>query len=367
MGLIVAYCRRAREDEDMNDTTGAEIVGYDVPAVESWISVNTEGLKPPFEWTRLEGGHSNLTYALLDVDGNRAVVRRPPMGELLPKAHDMGREFTIISALGSTDVPVPVAYGYCESPDVTGAHFYVMSQVDGRAIFELVDVHEHLNEEARAAAGLSFMDVLASLHRVDVDEVGLGELGKREDYLGRQIRTWYRSWTSSAEAAEYEDPVLHELHDFLSSNKPDQGPARVVHGDYGLHNCLISGDGQITAVLDWEISTLGDPLADFAYAINSWVEPGDELAMRDNSPTLAPGFLPRSALIERYADQTGADLADFEYYSSFNYFKSACILHGVYARYLKGQKSAEGTDLPELRDSIGSCITLARQAADRVG
>ena len=169
---------------------GDEIVGYDVAAVEHWIRENTEGLEPPFEWTRLEGGHSNLTYSLRDQNGNAAVVRRPPMGELLPKAHDMGREFSIISGLGPTAVPVPIAYGYCESPDITGAHFYVMSQVDGKALFELEDAEQHLQVEARAKVGLSFMDVLAALHSVDPDEVGLGELGKKEDYVGRQIRTW---------------------------------------------------------------------------------------------------------------------------------------------------------------------------------
>ena len=156
-----------------------EIVGYDVAAVEGWIGQNIEGLEPPFEWTRLEGGHSNLTYALVDQNGKSAVVRRPPMGELLPKAHDMGREYSIISGLGPTSVPVPDAYGYCESPDVTGAHFYVMSQVDGKALFELEETLEYLTVDARAKVGLSFMDVLAALHSVDPDEVGLGDLGIR--------------------------------------------------------------------------------------------------------------------------------------------------------------------------------------------
>ena len=154
-----------------------EIVGYDVEAVEAWIRDNTEGLQPPFEWVRLEGGHSNLTYSLTDQKGKRAVVRRPPMGELLPKAHDMGREFSIISGLGATAVPVPIAYGYCESPEVTGAHFYVMSQVDGKALFELEDALDHLTEDARPNVGVSFMDVLASLHSVEPDDIGLGDLG----------------------------------------------------------------------------------------------------------------------------------------------------------------------------------------------
>lgn len=344
-----------------------DIPGYDVAAVEAWIGENCEGLTPPFTWTRLEGGHSNLTYALVDGDGNQAVVRRPPEGELLPKAHDMGREFKILSGLGPTPVPVPVTYGYCESPDVTGAHFYVMSLVEGRAVFELEDVEGYLTESARAAVGDSFMDVLAALHSVDPDEVGLGDLGKKEDYVARQIRTWYRSWTASAEAAQYDDPVLHELHDLLSSTTPEQGPARVVHGDYGLHNCLMNRDGQITAVLDWEISTLGDPLADFAYAVNGWVEAGDDLANRDNPATVAPGFSSRQQLIDRYAARTGADLSDLDYYVSYNFFKSACIIHGVYARYMRGQKSSEDIDLPAMRERIGACVELARRAADNIG
>ena len=351
-------------EDDMSDRE--EIVGYDLEAVEAWIGQNTEGLEPPFQWIRLEGGHSNLTYALTDQNGNRAVVRRPPMGELLPKAHDMGREYSIISGLGPTKVPVPAAYGYCESPDVTGAHFYVMSLVDGRALFELEDALEYLDHDARGRVGLSFMDVLAALHSVDPDDVGLGALGKKEDYVGRQIRTWYRSWLASAEGASYDDPDLHELHDFLDARRPEQGPARVVHGDYGLHNCLISQSGELTAVLDWEISTLGDSMADFAYALNTWVEPGDELANKENSPTLAEGFVGRPQLIDRYASQTGCDLTNLPYYVSFNHFKSACIIHGVYARYMQGQKSTEGVDLEYYRSRIGICIALSKQAADEL-
>lgn len=341
-------------------------MGYDVPAVEAWIAENCEGLTPPFEWVRLEGGHSNLTYSLTDQQGNRAVVRRPPMGELLPKAHDMHREFKIISGLGSTDVPVPIAYGYCESPDVTGAHFYVMSQIEGRALFELVDVEGYLTPEASANVGMSFMDVLASLHSVDPDDVGLGDLGKKEDYVARQLRTWYRSWEASAPGASYDDPVLHELHDLLQGGIPQQGPARVVHGDYGLHNTLVSAEGEITAVLDWEISTLGDPLADFAYALNTWIEPGDELANKKDSPTLGPGFSTRADLVDRYAARTGADLSDLSYYVCFNHFKTACIIHGVYARYMQGQKSTEGVDLEYYRSRIGISIEMSRLAAEEI-
>lgn len=339
------------------------VVGYDVPAVEAWINENVEGLEPPFEWSQLEGGHSNLTYKLTAADGTTAVVRRPPMGDLLPKAHDMGREFTIISGLGPTDVPVAIAYGYCESPEVTGAHFYVMSYVEGKPMFESADAREHLTAQGRAHVGMSFMDVLAALHSVDPDDVGLGELGKKEDYVGRQIRTWYRSWTASAESAQYDTPVVHVLHDFLLERKPEQGPARVVHGDYGLHNCLFNPTGELQAVLDWEISTLGDPLADFAYALNSWTEPSDDILEGSDPPTLVDGFVGRADLIERYEQRTGADLSELSYYVSFNHWKSACIIHGVYARYMRGQKPADDVDLDLYRARIGRGIELSAAAA----
>lgn len=324
------------------------IAGYDIAAVEDWISANVKGLAPPFEWTRLEGGHSNLTYALVDIEGHRAVVRRPPEGELLPKAHDMGREFKVISGLGSTDVPVPIAYGYCEDPAVTGAHFYVMSQVDGMALYNRTESQEYLTEEARANVGPSFIDTLAALHRVDPADVGLGDLGRPDGYVARQLRTWYGSWTASAEAADFDDPRIHALHAYFTSNVPEQGPARVVHGDFGLHNCMFAPDGSVTAVLDWEIATLGDPLADFAYALNAWGEPGTSDPLAAEGATQAPGFVQPQVLIDRYAAKTGADLSDLAFYISFNHFKTTCILHGVYARYRMGQKSIEGVDMDGL-------------------
>ena len=174
--------------------------GYDVPAVESWIAAHIEGLIPPFQWTRLEGGHSNLTYKLEDTSGNQAVVRRPPQGELLPKAHDMSREWALISCLGPTGFPVPEALGFCESPDVTGAWFYVMGLVDGRSLYNSKQTQEWIPEDRRVTLAHSFFDTLADLHALDPDEIGLGELGKKENYVGRQLKTWYRSWNSSMHA-----------------------------------------------------------------------------------------------------------------------------------------------------------------------
>jgi len=340
--------------------------GYDVAAVESWMAANVTTLTPPFKWTRLEGGHSNLTYQLVDTQGRAAVIRRPPQGELLPKAHDMSREWALISALGQTDVPVPEAIGFCEDPGVTGAWFYVMGLIDGHPLYNADDTNLWVPQDQRQTMALSFIDVLAALHSVDPDAVGLGDLGKRDSYVGRQLKTWYRSWTSSVEPAQYDDPRAHELQRYFLDHLPDQGPVRVVHGDYGPHNVLIGPNCQVAAVVDWEISTLGDPLADLAYALNFWPDPSDPEPPLPEAALAPPGFPSRTELAARYAQQTGRDLSLLDYYIGFNRWKSAAILHGVYARYMAGAKSTEGIDLEEMRERIDRTVGLAEQAVNRI-
>ena len=340
--------------------------GYDTPAVESWIAQHLPGLQLPLTWTRLEGGHSNLTYLIEDAQGRKAVIRRPPLGELLPKAHDMGREWALISALGPTAVPVPRALGFCADLAVTGAAFYVMGHVDGHPLYSADDARRWLAEDQRVTLAHSFIDVLASLHEVDPGAVGLGDLGKPDDYIGRQLKTWYRSWNASIAGARYDDPRAHALQRYFLAHTPDQGPARVVHGDYGLHNTLVGADGRIAAVVDWEISTLGDPLADLAYAMNQWAEPGDPPPVRHVPPTSLPGFPTRQALADRYAERTGRDLSRLDFYVGFNRWKSAAIVHGVYARYLEGKKSTVGVDLDGLKRSILQSLALAEAAVDRL-
>jgi aminoglycoside phosphotransferase (APT) family kinase protein len=340
--------------------------GYDTPAVEAWIARHLPGLALPLAWTKLEGGHSNLTYLLEDAQGRKAVIRRPPLGELLPKAHDMGREWALISALGPTPVPVPQALGFCADTSVTGAHFYLMGFVDGHPLYVADDTRRWLPEARRERFAHSFIDVLAELHSIDPDAVGLGDLGKKEGYIERQLKTWYRSWTASIADARFDDPRAHALQKYLLENMPEQGPARIVHGDYGTHNCLVGPDGAVAAVVDWEISTLGDPLADLAYALNQWTEPGDPIPFRSEAPTALPGFPGRDALAQRYALRTGRDLSRLDYYVSFNRWKSAAIIHGVYARYLAGKKSSVGVDLEAMRQRIANFLTLAEQAVERL-
>ena len=347
-------------------TPEAQPEGYKVAAVEQWARENIPALTPPFIWTRLEGGHSNLTYKIEDAQGKAAVIRRPPRGELLPKAHDMSREWALISALGPTPVPVPAALGFCEDPAVTGKWFYVMGMVEGRPLYTSEDTNDWVLEAQRSTLANSFVDVLADLHALDPDEIGLGELGKKDSYVARQLKTWYRSWTSSIEGADYDDPRAHQLQEFFLTHLPEQEKARVVHGDYGLHNCLVGSDSTIAAVLDWEISTLGDPLADLAYALNVFPDPEDDHEVNPEAATAPPGFPSRTELASRYAGKTGRDLSRFDYYLGFNRWKSACIIHGVYARYMEGKKSTEGIDLDNLRERIDLSLGLAQEAVDRL-
>jgi aminoglycoside phosphotransferase (APT) family kinase protein len=354
--------RRGRSIPRIDSTADAP-TGFDRERVTAWLAEHVSGLQPPLRWTKLPGGHSNFTYRVDDVAGRALVVRRPPLGELLPTAHDMRREFTVISALWPTPVPVAEPLAYTDDETVTGAQFYAMGWVEGRSLYTAAEASEHIaTEAARARTGPSFIDTLAALHSLDPDEIGLGGLGKRTSYVGRQLHRWYESWNASKDR---ELPDVDRLYTFLVDNLPEQTTFSVVHGDYGLHNCRVATDGHIAAVVDWEISTLGDPMADLAYCINGWAESADD-ASRDDPPTILPGFCGRDVLIDRYADQTGADLSHLDYYRCFNHWKTVCIVQGVYARYLHGQKSTEDVDVEAFPGRIDKTLQLAVEAADRL-
>ena len=326
--------------------------GYDVISVETWVKNHVSSLEPPFIWTQLPGGHSNLTYQIEDTKGTRAVIRRPPRGKLLPKAHDMSREWAVISALFGTDVPVPEPIAFCEDTSITGAWFYIMGFVQGSPLYNTDDLNNLVPEASRKKLARSFIDKLAALHNLKPDEIGLSKLGRKDGYVARQVKTWYRSWTSSCEAAELDDPRAHRLQRFFLDNLPEQELARVVHGDYGFHNTLVGSDDTVSAIVDWEISTLGDPLADLAYALMSWQTSDSSAPRNPDSITAQPGFPNREYLADRYHKITGLDLSNLNFYLGFNRWKSAAIVHGVYARYMEDQKSTVGVDLIKMRGDI---------------
>jgi aminoglycoside phosphotransferase (APT) family kinase protein len=329
-----------------------EIEGIRRAETESWIGANTDAVEPPFEWTRLTGGTSNLTYAIRDGRGRRAVVRRPPMGKLLPKAHDMEREHEILAALASTDVPVAKPFALCSDREVTGAPFYVMEFRQGEAIRDPAGRTREIPLAARAQVGPSNIDAIVALHRVDPKEVGLEELGRHEGYIARQLNRWFDSWQRSHEAAQIELPGIEESFAFLSERIPEQGPARICHGDYGLHNVLTGEAGEVVAITDWEICTLGDPLADITYFIRAWSDltTGTRDAYLD--ARLAEGYDSRRALIDRYSERSGREINDLGFYLAFNAFKICCIVQGVYARFRSGVRGSQGMNLDDTRKRI---------------
>jgi len=307
--------------------------GIDVPKVSRWLEGHVDGAAAPFSFEVIAGGPSKLTFAVTGVDGRRFVLRRPPLGHVLASAHDMGREHRIISGLQHTAVPVAPALGFCDDPDVNEAPFYVMGFVDGHVLRDRAAAEAVLDVDARRRASESLVDTMAAIHAVDLDAAGLSDLGRHEGYVARQLKRWYGQWNQQKTR---ELPAVDRVHDELSRCIPEQGPATIVHGDYRLDNTMVGDDGRVVAVLDWEICTLGDPLADVGLLQVYWTGPGDTASAWNGSATTAPGFLDRADLVARYADVSGRDLRDLSFYVSFAYWKLACILEGVYARYLGG-------------------------------
>lgn len=311
----------------------SDVPGVNVSAVTAWLQATVAGATGPFEFRAIAGGHSNLTYRVTGSDGTRYVLRRPPLGHRLASAHDMRREHRIISGLRHSAVPVPPALGLCEDESVNDAPFYVMGFVDGHVIRDRITAETVLPLHARRAASESIVDTMVAIHAVDLDGVGLGDLGKHDGYIARQLRRWYGQWNAQKTR---ELPAVDLVHAALLERIPEQGPATIVHGDYRLDNCMVGDDGAIVAVLDWEICTLGDPLADLGLLQVYWTGPGDEASAWAGSATTAEGFLDRQVLVERYADVSGRDISALPFYVSFAYWKLACILEGVYARYVGG-------------------------------
>jgi aminoglycoside phosphotransferase (APT) family kinase protein len=307
--------------------------GIDVEAVSAWLGKHVEGAQPPFRFDVIAGGHSNLTFRVTDADGSRFVLRRPPLGHVLASAHDMGREFRVISGLQDSAVPVPPSLGYCDDPAVNGVPFYVMGFVDGHVIRDRSLAEAVLTPAARTNASRSLVDTMAAIHAVDVEAAGLSDLGRHEGYIARQLKRWYGQF----EQQKTRDvPLVKEVHDALAARIPEQGPATIVHGDYRLDNSIVSDDGELVAVLDWEICTLGDPMADVGLLHVYWTGPDDEPSAWGGQATTADGFWNRSQLAPRYAEVSGRDLSALDFYVAFGYWKLACIVEGVYARYLGG-------------------------------
>jgi aminoglycoside phosphotransferase (APT) family kinase protein len=317
--------------------------GIDRAGVEAWFAAHVREAEPPLSFERISGGHSNLTYRVGDAAGRRWALRRPPLGRTLGSAHDMGREHKVVSALGPTEVPVAPVVGLCEDESVNGAPFYVMEFVEGPVLRGLAEAGAFPDEAERRAIGECLADTLVTIHAVDPEAVGLGDLGRKEDYVARQLHRWHGQWEKSKTR---ELAAIDDVHERLAARIPAQGPATIVHGDYRLDNVILTPRGEVAAVVDWELCTLGDPLADVGLLMVYWAEEGDEDAALGQPATMAPGFPSRDEIAARYAERSGRDLSDLDFFVALGYWKLAIILEGVYARYAAGQygKADEGIE-----------------------
>src|SRR6476646_5207263 len=348
--------------EQANEAVTEAPEGIERAGVQAWFEANVPGVKLPLSFERISGGRSNLTCAVRDSDGHAWALRRPPLGKRLGSAHDMGREHRVISALQETPVPVPPAIGLCEDESVNGAPFYVMGFVEG-PILRSAEEAERFDESERWAIGDRVVDTLVAIHEGEPDAVGLGELGRKEAYVERQLKRWHGQWEKSKTR---ELPVVDDVHERLAARIPEQGPATIVHGDYRLDNMILSDSGEVAAVVDWELCTLGDPLADVGMLLVYWSEEGDDFMPLFAPATIAPGFPKRDDVRARYAERSGRDLSQIDFFVALGYWKLAIILEGVYARYASGQYGKTDEGFQEFAKIVERLAQAADEAANRL-
>lgn len=339
-------------------TKGSTLPGLDVPAVTEWAAEHLSGISPPLAIALVSGGRSNLTFEVVDKSGQRLALRRPPLGQVLESAHDMGREYRIISALAASQIPVPTPRGFCADAAVNGAPFYVMDFVPGVIVRDQAAAEQEIPSALRPVVSEAVIEVLAGLHALEPDDVGLGSLGRRDGYVERQLRRWQRQWET---ARSREIPAVDRAHALLAADVPSQQRVSIVHGDYRLDNLVLRPDGSIAAVLDWELCTLGDPLADVGMLMVNWLEAGEDAShMLIGTPTAVPGFAERATLLDRYAQRTGSDVSRINYYRALGLWKLACIAEGMYVRYRTG---AMGEHTRDVIDRLAGQVSLLADRA----
>ncbi|MCI0687860.1 MAG: phosphotransferase family protein [Sporichthyaceae bacterium] len=327
--------------------------GLDLTRLRGFLDQEAPGLAHgPLSGGLIEGGRSNLTYEVTDGESSW-VVRRPPLGHVLATAHDMGREFRVIHALAPTPVPVPKTYAYCPDPDLIGAPFYVMEKVPG-LVYRTAEQSDRLGP--RRAAGLAgdLVDVLADLHDLEPDAVGLADFGRPAGFLDRQLRRWRTQLDASRSRPL---PGIEELHARLTAAVPQSAAAAIVHGDFRLDNLMVGPGDRIAAVLDWEMSTLGDPLTDLGLLVVYWDTPHTAVA---NAVHAGAGFPPSAVLTARYAARRDTDLTRLPWYVGFGYFKLAVIVEGIHYRYVAGQTVGAGFE--KIGDMVGLLVELGHEA-----
>ncbi|MBZ6379506.1 phosphotransferase family protein [Pacificimonas flava] len=335
---------------------------FDEKRLANWMETNVEGYEGPLTVEQFKGGQSNPTYKLLTPKKNYVLRRKPP-GKLLKSAHAVDREYKVITALHAQGFPVARTYGLCTDEEVIGTWFYIMDCVDGRIFWDTT--FPEIDKEERGAYFDAMNATIAKLHSFDPDAICLGDFGKKEDYLARQIGRWSRQYKDDAEAGRFEE--MDKLCEWLPANIPDEGPARVVHGDYRCDNMIFHPtEPRVIAVLDWELSTLGDPLADFTYHLMMYRMPPTETAGLVGRDLSELGLPTEQEYVEAYMKRTGIEtLPNVDFYMAYNMFRLAAIVHGIRGRYLRG--TASNKHAAAMAERVQPLASLAWEQAKKAG
>jgi aminoglycoside phosphotransferase (APT) family kinase protein len=329
-------------------------------ALGAWLEANIAGFSGPFELKKFPSGQSNPTYRLMAASGEY-VLRRKPFGPLLPSAHAVDREYRLLSALYPLDFPVPEALALCEDEAVLGAVFYVMDLAKGRSYFN--GALPDFDPDTRGRMYAQLIDTLADLHNIDAGSAGLGDFGRPGNYFERQVMRWTRQYRDSE--TDYL-PEMERLIAFLPETLPEQTRSSIVHGDYRIDNVLFDGDGTLTAVLDWELATLGDPLADFSYLAMQWSMPADGGAGLAGLDLPQLGIPTLEEIVDRYSERSGIPVASkLDWYFAYNLFRLAGIVQGIKKRVLEG--TASNAEAAEMAKRVPMLAAAAWRFAKRAG
>jgi aminoglycoside phosphotransferase (APT) family kinase protein len=332
----------------------------DEDALGRWLEANVEGFQPPFELTKFPSGQSNPTYRVRAASGDY-VLRRKPFGQLLPSAHAVDREYRLLSALHPLGFPVPQPLAVCDDPDVIGAIFYVMELAHGRPYAN--GALPEFDPETRRSMYEQLVDTLADLHVIDPEAAGLGDFGKTGNYFERQVARWTRQYRDSQ--TDY-IPEVERLIAFLPETIPEQSRTSIVHGDYRIDNVMYDGDGTLIAVLDWELATLGDPVADFSYLAMQWMMPADGGAGLAGLNLAQLGIPSLEEVVSRYSTRSGVTVeGKLDWYFAYNLFRLTGIVQGIKKRVIDG--TASHAQAQEMAARVPTLAAAAWSFAQRAG
>ena len=336
----------------------------DTQTLDAYVRPRLPDAVGPLEVEQFPGGHSNLTY-LLRYGTQEFVLRRPPLGPLVPKAHDMGREYRVLSALWPVFPPAPRPYLYCDDPSVIGAPFFVMERRRGIVIRRELPPHWARELAVRRILSETIVDVMVQLHAVDWKAVGLGDLGRPEGFMARQVKGWAERWER---AKDREVPAIDELAGWLAQRVPAPPDTTLVHSDLKLDNTMLdpADPSRVVALFDWEMATTGDPLSDLGTLLCYWAEEGDPYARQESvvQLTALPGFYTREQVIERYATRSGRDVSQIAFYEVFALYKTAVVVQQIYIRWKRGQTRDPrfGAMAPRVEALAQAALSLAHKS-----